>query len=36
VEAAREDIIRPPQIIKSENYVDTESIDLLKRELGLT
>lgn len=35
VQAAREDIIRPPQLICSENYIDTKSIDLLKRELGL-
>jgi len=35
VQAAREDIIRPPQVIPSENYIDTKSIDLLKRELGL-
>lgn len=35
VQAAREDIIRPPKLICSENYVGTQSIDLLKRELGL-
>jgi GntR family transcriptional regulator len=35
VQAAREDIIRPPQILASENYIDDESISLLKRELGL-
>lgn len=35
VQAAREDIIRPPQVICSENYIDLKSIDLLKRELGL-
>ncbi len=35
VQAAREDIIRPPQVICSENYIDIKSIDLLKRELGL-
>ncbi len=35
VQAAREDIIRPPQLIRSENYIDTKSINLLKRELGL-
>ena len=33
--AAREDIIRPPQIILSENYIGSKSINLLKRELGL-
>lgn len=35
VQAAREDIIRPPQLIKSDNYIGTKSINLLKRELGL-
>lgn len=33
--AAREDIIRPPELIRSENYIGTKSINLLKRELGL-
>jgi GntR family transcriptional regulator len=36
VNAAREDIIRPPQLVCSENYIDTLSINSLKRELGLT
>ncbi len=31
----REEVIRPPQIICCENYIGTESIHLLKRELGL-
>lgn len=35
LQAAREDIIRPPQIVCCENYIGTESINLLKRELGL-
>lgn len=35
VAAAREDIIRPPQVICCENYINTKSINLLKRELGL-
>ena len=35
VQTAREDIIRPPQVVCSENYIGTESINLLKRELGL-
>ncbi|WP_009631797.1 GntR family transcriptional regulator [Synechocystis sp. PCC 7509] len=35
VQAVREDIIRPPQLICCENFVGTKSIDLLKRELGL-
>jgi GntR family transcriptional regulator len=33
--AAREDIIRPPELICSDNYIGTKSINLLKRELGL-
>lgn len=33
--AAQEDIIRPPRVIKSANYISTKSISLLKRELGL-
>jgi GntR family transcriptional regulator len=33
--AARDDIIRPPELIRSENYIGTKSINLLKRELGL-
>jgi GntR family transcriptional regulator len=32
---AREDIIRPPQVIPFENFIDARSISLLKRELGL-
>ncbi|BAY39882.1 GntR family transcriptional regulator [Nostoc sp. NIES-2111] len=35
VQAASEDIIRPPKLIKVENYIGTNSINLLKRELGL-
>jgi GntR family transcriptional regulator len=35
VQAAREDIIRPPQLMCCENYIGTKSINLLKRELGL-
>ncbi|AUT03901.1 GntR family transcriptional regulator [Nostoc sp. CENA543] len=35
VHAASEDIIRPPKLIKVENYIGTNSINLLKRELGL-
>lgn len=35
VQAAREEIIRPPQLVCSENYISTDSINLLKRELGL-
>ncbi|NES84905.1 MAG: GntR family transcriptional regulator, partial [Moorea sp. SIO2B7] len=33
--AAREDIIRPPKVIRCENYIGSKSINLLKRELGL-
>ena len=32
---AREDLIRPPQLICCENFIVTKSIELLKRELGL-
>ncbi|HAJ60588.1 MAG TPA: GntR family transcriptional regulator [Cyanobacteria bacterium UBA8543] len=35
IAAAREDLIRPPKLICSENYIGTKSINLLKRELGL-
>jgi GntR family transcriptional regulator len=35
VQIAQEDIIRPPKLIKVENYIGTKSINLLKRELGL-
>jgi GntR family transcriptional regulator len=33
--AAREDLIRPPEIICSEHYIGEKSINLLKRELGI-
>lgn len=36
VQAAAEDIIRPPKLIKVENYIGMNSINLLKRELGLS
>ncbi|HBL60179.1 MAG TPA: GntR family transcriptional regulator [Cyanobacteria bacterium UBA8803] len=32
---ARDDLIRAPKLICSENYIGTKSINLLKRELGL-
>jgi GntR family transcriptional regulator len=35
VQTALEDIIRPPRLIKVENYICVHSINLLKRELGL-
>ncbi|MDJ0796934.1 MAG: GntR family transcriptional regulator [Calothrix sp. MO_167.B12] len=35
VHNALEDIIRPPKLIRCENYIGTKSINLLKRELGL-
>ncbi|MDY6783796.1 MAG: GntR family transcriptional regulator [Cyanobacteriota bacterium] len=33
--AARDDLIRHPQLLRSENYIGEKSINLLKRELGL-
>jgi len=35
VAEARDDLIRPPQLICCENYIGVNSINLLKRELGL-
>jgi GntR family transcriptional regulator len=35
IQMARDDLIRPPKIITSENYIGAKSISLLKRELGL-
>jgi GntR family transcriptional regulator len=35
IAGAREDIIRPPQIMTFENFIDAQSVNLLKRELGL-
>jgi GntR family transcriptional regulator len=35
VSAARDDIIRPPQVVSCENLIVNKSINLLKRELGL-
>ena len=35
VQSAREDIIRPPQLVCCENFIATDSINFLKRELGL-
>ncbi|MBR8837553.1 MAG: GntR family transcriptional regulator [Stigonema ocellatum SAG 48.90 = DSM 106950] len=35
LQAAQEDIIRPPKLIRCENYIGIQSINLLKRELGL-
>jgi GntR family transcriptional regulator len=35
VQANRDEIIRPPQLLCCENYIGAESINLLKRELGL-
>ncbi|NER31105.1 MAG: GntR family transcriptional regulator, partial [Symploca sp. SIO1C4] len=35
IKASREDLIRPPKIILSNNYIGSKSINLLKRELGL-
>lgn len=33
--AARDDLIRPPQLLCCENFIVSKSIELLKRELGL-
>jgi GntR family transcriptional regulator len=30
-----DDLIRPPKLIRCENYIGSLSINLLKRELGL-
>ncbi len=35
IQSAREDLIRPPQLLSCENYIGEKSISLLKRELGL-
>ena len=35
IQAIRDDIIRPPHVICSENYIGDKSIQLLKLELGL-
>ncbi|HEY9818294.1 MAG TPA: GntR family transcriptional regulator [Candidatus Obscuribacterales bacterium] len=35
IQEARNDLIRPPQVITSNNYVGMDSIEVLKRELGL-
>ena len=35
IASAREDLIRPPQLVMCENYIGDKSINLLKRELGL-
>lgn len=35
VSDAREDIVRAPRIYPCENYIDSQSIERLKRELGL-
>lgn len=35
VNTARDDLIRPPQLVCCENYIGEKSIVLLKRELGL-
>ena len=35
VKDAREDLIRIPEVIPSENYISTKSLELLKRELDL-
>lgn len=36
VQTNREELIRPPQLVCCPNYIGAESINLLKRELGLS
>jgi GntR family transcriptional regulator len=36
IQTALEELIRPPKLIRCENYIGSLSINLLKRELGLT
>jgi GntR family transcriptional regulator len=35
IQEAGEDLVRIPQVVESENYIGSKSINLLKRELGL-
>ncbi|NEP55450.1 MAG: GntR family transcriptional regulator [Symploca sp. SIO2G7] len=35
ISVARDEIIRPPKLVRCGNYIGTKSINLLKRELGL-
>jgi GntR family transcriptional regulator len=35
IQSARNDLIRPPRVVNCQNYISTQSIALLKRELGL-
>jgi GntR family transcriptional regulator len=35
IQKMRDDLVRVPQVLCSESYINAESIDLLKRELGL-
>lgn len=35
VQLVLDDLIRPPKLIRCENYIGSQSINLLKRELGL-
>lgn len=35
ISAVKDDLIRHPELICSENYIGTQSVNLLKRELGL-
>lgn len=35
ITAVQDDLIRPPQVVCSENYISSESLSLLRRELGL-
>lgn len=36
IAAVRENLIRPPRLICCESYIDVNSVEILKRELGLT
>jgi GntR family transcriptional regulator len=36
VQTLLEDLIRPPKVVRCENYIGIQSINLLKRELGLS
>ena len=35
IQEAGEDLDRIPQVVESENYIGSKSVNLLKRELGL-
>lgn len=35
IQASRDDLIRAPRVLKTDNYIGSDSLNLLKRELGL-